>query len=377
MRGPLAGIRIVEFASIGPGPFAAMMLADLGADVIRIERVHDAPDVPPTDPTLRGRRVVAVDLKQKAGVEVAKRLLETADGLIEGFRPGAMESLDLGPDEVLAVNPRIVYGRMTGWGQTGPLASSAGHDINYIGVAGVLAHIGTSGGPPVVPLNLVGDYGGGGMLLALGMLAGLLESAASGQGQVVDAAMVDGAALLMTPFHGIRASGSWNDERGANLLDGGAPFYSTYETNDGKYVAVGPIERRFYDQLAELAGFPEEMSRQRSDSERWTAHRAVMREIFLSKSLAEWREVFDGSDACVTPVLTMAEAVEHPHNRARGTFVEVDDVVQPAPAPRFSRTPGEIRRGPVGSGCDTGSVLAEVGFGDVEITALLDERVVQ
>jgi alpha-methylacyl-CoA racemase len=377
VSGPLAGVRIIEFASIGPGPFAAMILADLGADVVTIERIPDGEPSAPIDPTRRGRRSIAVDLKSAEGRAVAGRLVGSADGLVEGYRPGVMEALGLGPDDVASINPRLVYGRMTGWGQEGPLSATAGHDIDYIAIAGVLGHIGPRDAPPVPPLNLVGDYGGGGMLLALGMIAALFETRSSQRGQVVDAAMVDGAALLMSAFHGQRATGRWTDDRGGNLLDGGAPFYGTYETKDGKYLAVGPVERRFHAVLADLAGLPPSMVTDRMSTERWPAQRAAMEDVFRTRTRDEWCEVFDGTDACVAPVLTMSEAVDHPHNKERSTFVEFDGVAQPSPAPRFSRTPGAIRRGPVAAGHDTTEVLTELGLQMQEIDVLRDRRIVR
>ncbi len=376
MAGPLAGLKIVEFAGIGPGPFAAMLFADMGAEVIRIERrgVSRRPlsllNAGPFDVLNRGRRAVAVDLKRPAGVQVALRLVAQADGLIEGFRPGVMERLGLGPDTCIACNPRLVYGRMTGWGQSGPLAHAAGHDINYIALSGALHAIGTPE-QPLPPLNLVGDFGGGALLLAWGMLAALWEARSSGQGQVVDAAMTDGAALLMAMMYGVKAGGLWSNERGANLLDGGAPFYGTYACADGKYLAVGPIEPQFYRLFLEKAGITDPELVNQYDLTAWPYQREKLAAILRTRTRDEWCALLEGSDACVTPVLDLEEAPQHPHNRARRTFVVVDDVLQPAPAPRLSRTPGEIRNPPPQAGQDTHAVLCEWGFAQAEIDALL------
>jgi len=372
--GPLEGVKVVEITGIGPGPFAAMLLADMGAEVIRVDRAGKAPardlSEPPLDFLARGRRSVAVDLKHPEGVETVLRLVERADVLTEGFRPGVMERLGLGPDVCLARNPRLVYGRMTGWGQEGPLAHAAGHDINYIALAGALAHIGRAGEKPVPPLNLVGDFGGGGMLLAFGVVCALVERERSGRGQVVDAAMVDGAALLMTMMHSMRAMGFWNDERGTNLLDGGAHFYDTYETKDGKFVAVGSIEPQFYAELLEKTGLAGEDLPRQMDRSQWPALRKRLAEIFRSRTRDEWCRIMEGSDVCFAPVLTMGEAPDHPHNRARGTFVEVAGKLQPGPAPRFSRTRPEVRRPPAHAGQHTDEALRDFGFDPAEIERL-------
>lgn len=376
MAGPLAGLKVVEFAGIGPGPFAAMLFADMGAEVVRIERrgVSRRPlsllNAGPFDVLNRGRRAVAVDLKRPAGVQVALRLVAAADALIEGFRPGVMERLGLGPDTCIACNSRLVYGRMTGWGQSGPLAHAAGHDINYIALSGALHAIGTPE-QPLPPLNLVGDFGGGALLLAWGMLAALWEARSSGQGQVVDAAMTDGAALLMAMMYGVKAGGLWSNERGANLLDGGAPFYGTYACADGKYLAVGPIEPQFYRLFLEKAGIIDPELVNQYDLTAWSYQREKLAAILRTRTRDEWCALLEGSDACVTPVLDLEEAPQHPHNRARRTFVVVGDVLQPAPAPRLSRTPGEIRNPPPQTGQDTQAVLCEWGFMQEEIDALL------
>jgi len=373
-RGPLAGVRVIEVAGIGPGPFCAMMLADMGADVLRVDRTGSADLGLPVDPKFsvlnRGRRSVALDLKTPAAAAAMKRLIAGADALIEGFRPGVMERLGLGPDACLAVNPRLVYGRMTGWGQEGPMAAAAGHDINYIALSGVLHSIGRKGGAPVPPLNLVGDFGGGGMYLAFGVVCALLEARQSGRGQVVDAAMVDGAASLAAAVFGLRAMGLWNDERGDNILDSGAPWYDVYETQDGEYIAIGSIEKRFYGELLRLAGLEGEPLPAQHDKPRWSELRAKLTEVFKQKTRDEWCRIMEGSDVCFAPVLSLTEAPAHPHNRARGTFVEVEGVVQPGPAPRFSRTPGRVSRPPARAGEHTEEALRDWGFSADDLSAL-------
>jgi alpha-methylacyl-CoA racemase len=365
--GPLEGIRIVEFAGIGPAPFCAMVLADLGAQVIRIDRPSAAGTGKPSDVLHRGRPAIAVDLKRPAGLALTLRLIESADALIEGFRPGVMERLGLGPDVCQARNAKLVYGRMTGWGQTGPLRDAAGHDINYIALTGALHAIGRAGECPPPPLNLIGDFGGGGMLLAVGLLAGILEAKRSGKGQVIDAAMTDGAALLMAIIYGFSAAGGWTDQRASNLLDGGAPFYDTYECADGEWVAVGPIEPQFYTLFLAKAGIDDPRMLRQFDTASWPHMKSRLREIFLTKTRAEWCSLLEGSDACVAPVLDMREAPQHPHNVARGTFVNVAGVTQPAPAPRFSRTPASppIPAEPVGARAE--EALATWGLSTDEI----------
>jgi alpha-methylacyl-CoA racemase len=357
-----------------------MVLADLGAELIRVDRAQNVqgtfPATPPGDILARGRKSVAVDLKQPDGVETVMRIAEKADVLIEGFRPGVMERLGLGPDVCLRRNPRLVYGRMTGWGQDGPLAAAAGHDINYIALAGVLGLIGRKGERPVPPLNLVGDFGGGGMLLVVGVLAALVERARSGKGQVIDAAMVDGAALLNGIIFGMAAQGMWNDQRESNLLDGGAHFYDTYETRDGKYVAIGSIEPQFYAELLEKSGLAGEKLPRQMDRASWPAMKQRFAELFKSKTRDEWCRIMEGSDICFAPVLGMAEAAKHPHNVARSTFVEVAGIPQPGPAPRFSRTPGRIQRPPAHAGQHTDEVLASVGFSAAEIRKLRDGKAI-
>jgi alpha-methylacyl-CoA racemase len=361
MTGPLNGLRVVELAGIGPGPHAAMMLADLGADVVRVERPRGALDISGGRPdhVLRGRRSVAADLKTDEGHELVLRLVSAADVLIEGFRPGTVERLGVGPEDCHRVNPRLVYGRMTGWGQHGPLAERAGHDINYIGLTGALHAIGRAGQPPVPPLNVVGDFGGGSMFLVTGVLAALWERERSGLGQVVDAAMVDGTSSLLQLIWSLRGQGTWSDERGANLLDGGAPFYDTYLCEDGGYVAVGAIEPQFYRALLDGLGLDAATLPEQWDRAGWPRLRARLTEAFLTRPRDAWAEAFADTDACVTPVLRFGEAPHHPHLAARATLVEVDGVRQAAPAPRFSRTAPELSSPPPVPGADTKAVLAD------------------
>ena len=375
--GPLAGIRIIEIAGIGPGPFAAMMLADMGADVIRVERAQavrgPVPDTAHWDVMLRGRRNIAIDLKNERGVETLLRMVEGADALIEGFRPGVMERLGVGPKECMERNPRLVFGRMTGWGQDGPLASAAGHDINYIALAGALAHFSREGEAPVPPLNMVGDFGGGGLMLAFGVVCALLEARTSGTGQVVDAAMVDGSAALMTMFWAFKNANLFDEDRpGTNLLDTGAHFYDVYQCRDGKYLSVGAIEPQFYELFLELLGLADdpEMKAQ-MDRTQWPKLKGKVAARIKSKTRDEWAEIFEGTDACVAPVLTMSEAASHPHNVQRGTFVEVDGVVQPAPAPRFSRSATAVPQAPRHPGEDSREVLQDLGFSATEIDELV------
>ncbi|MER6390817.1 CaiB/BaiF CoA-transferase family protein [Streptomyces sp. NPDC059382] len=360
-NGPLAGVRVVELAGIGPGPFAAMVLADLGADVVRVDRPGGgglAVD-PAYDITNRNKRSVLLDLKSATGPARVLDLVERADVLIEGFRPGVAERLGVGPDACLARNPRLVYGRMTGWGQDGPLAHTAGHDIAYIAVTGALGMIGNPGEPPAVPANLVGDYAGGSLYLVIGILAALRHAGTpDGTGQVVDAAIVDGTAHLTSMIHGMMAAGGWQDRRGANLLDGGCPFYGTYETSDGQYMAVGALEQQFYDTFVELLGI-EDRAPARKDLARWGELRETVAARFKSRTRQEWTAVFEGSDACVAPVLSLGEAPAHPHLAARGTFTEVGGITQPAPAPRFSATATAVTGGPALPGAHTASVAAD------------------
>ena len=364
--GPLSGVKVVEIAGIGPGPFCSMMLADMGADVLRVDRAQHAERTNEAfaraDAMNRGRRSAAVDLKHPDGVELVLELVEAADALVEGFRPGVAERLGIGPDDCHARNPRLVYGRMTGWGQDGPYADAAGHDINYIALAGSLHPIGRAGERPVPPLNLVGDFGGGGMLLAFGVACALFEARESGEGQVVDAAMVDGAALLATMVHGFHAIGMWADERGVNMLDGAAPFYDTYETSDGKYVSIGSIEPQFYAELLAKTGLADEDLPDQNDRSQWPAMKERLADLFRQRTRDEWCDLMDASDVCFAPVLSLAEAPQHPHNVHRGTFVEVEGVSQPAPAPRFSRTPAEVPGPPPLAGEHTAEALVEWGI---------------
>jgi alpha-methylacyl-CoA racemase len=373
MPGPLAGLKVIEMVGLGPAPFCAMLLADQGAEVVRIDRpgAGGALGLPPRyDVAARGRRSLAIDLRKAGAVDAVLQMVEAADILIEGFRPGVMERLGLGPDVCLARQPRLVYGRMTGWGQTGPLAQAAGHDINYIALSGALQAIGRAGEAPVPPLNYVGDYGGGAMMLAFGVLAALHEAQRSGLGQVVDAAMTDGAALLSAMFYGLRASGFWRNERGVNLLDSGAHFYETYRCADGKYVAVGAIEPQFHAELIGRLGLdPAEFKRQ-LDPARWPQLKARLAEVFATRTRDEWCRELEGSDACCAPVLDWDEAPRHPHNRARETFVELDGVVQPAPAPRFSRTPAGLPSAPVPAGHDSDAVLRDWGVATERVAQL-------
>jgi alpha-methylacyl-CoA racemase len=373
--GPLDGIRVVEIASLAPAPFGCMILSDLGADVLRVDRAQPRPLALPQGPLDRGRRSISLNLQDPAGTGILLRLLDAADVLVEGFRPGVAERLGFGPDICAERNPRLVYARMTGWGQDGPLADRAGHDINYISVAGTLHPIGRAGEAPVPPLNLIGDFGGGGMLMALGILAALLERERSGRGQVVDAAMVDGSALLAAFIHGLHQAGAWQDERGVNLLDTGAPFYDTYQTADGRYMAVGALEGRFYAQLLTGLGLAGGDLPAQMDVAGWPVLRKRFTEVFASRTQAEWTAVFAGTDACVTPVLTLAEAPAHPYNAARGVFTDVGGAAQPAPAPRFGRTPAAPPRPAVAPGADTDAVLAALGLSAGEIASLRERGI--
>jgi alpha-methylacyl-CoA racemase len=382
MAGPLSGYRIIEIAGIGPGPFAAMMLADMGAEVIRIERAQavrgPAPDTPYFDVMQRGRRNVAIDLKHPDGVATLLDLIEHADGLIEGFRPGVMERLGVGPDVCLARNPKLVYGRMTGWGQDGPYAAAAGHDINYISLAGALAHMGRSGEGPTPPLNLVGDFGGGGMFLAFGVVCALLDAQRGGVGQVVDTAMVDGASTLMSMFWAFKAVGLFDEKnRGTNLLDTGAHFYDVFRCADGEYVSIGSIESQFYAELLRLTGLDSdpEFSHQ-MDKSQWPHLKIRLAEVFASKTRAEWCEIMEMTDVCFAPVLTMSEASQHPHNVARHTFIDIAGVTQPAPAPRFSRSVPAVPTPPAHPGQHTREVLADWGVPSDRIELLIAARAV-
>jgi len=378
--GPLVGYKIIELAGIGPNPFCAMLLADMGAEVIRIDRVVDAGLGIPLDPKFalldRSRRSIAVDLKSPAGIELVLSMVEQSDALIEGFRAGVTERLGVGPDDCLKRNPKIVYGRVTGWGQDGPLAKVAGHDINYISLVGAAHAIGREGEPPPPPLNLVGDFGGGGVYLALGVVAALLEAKASGKGQVVDAAMVDGAASLMTAVYGMRAAGVVTDKRGSNILDGGAHFYDTYETADGKYISIASIESKFYQQLLDLTGFEDPGHKAHKDKTMWPAYSEKMTAMIKTKTRDQWCELLEETDICFAPVLSMAEAPNHPHIAARQTFVTENGVTQPAPAPRFSRTQSQIQKPPSPHGGDTEAVLSDWGYSAEQISNWKNDGVI-
>ena len=379
--GPLEGVRVVELAGIGPAPFCAMLLSDMGAEVIRVDRASNVGQDdsrvggPPGEEfrfnlLARGRRNIAVDLKNPAGGAATLRLIDRADALIEGFRPGVMERLGLGPDICLARNPKLVYGRMTGWGQDGPIAHVAGHDINYIALSGVLQTIGEAGGPPVPPLNLVGDFGGGALYLAMGVLAGIISARVSGKGQVVDCSMVEGSASLMTMMYAALASGAWREERGTNRTDGGAHYYHVYETRDGEHVAVGAIEPQFYALLLKHTGLAGEPLPPQTDRAQWRAMQQRLARIFKTKTRAEWTEIMQQTDICFAPVLRMSEALSHPHNRARGSFIEVDGIAQPSPAPRFLGTPSRVQRPPARIGEHTDQILRDWGFSAGEIADL-------
>ncbi|GAC1656957.1 MAG: CaiB/BaiF CoA-transferase family protein [Candidatus Dormibacteraceae bacterium] len=372
-QGPLAGIRVVELGGIGPGPFAGMLLADMGADVIRLDRPSGGAGgtIPPEVNFLhRGRRSLALDLRRPAALAAVLRLVERSDAVIEGFRPGVVERLGLGPDVCLARNPRLVFGRVTGWGREGPLAGAAGHDINYVALTGVLDAIGRAGERPVPPLNLVGDFGGGGMLLGFGIVCALLEARGSGRGQVVDAAMIDGVSLQATLIHGLIAAGLWQPERGVNLLDSGAPFYDVYATGDGRHVAVGAIEPQFYADLLGKLGLAGEDLPHQMDRSAWPAMKERFAAIFRTRTLAEWNGLLEGGDACYAPVLTFAEAPGHAHNRARHGYIDVGGAIQPAPAPRFSLTPGAVPSPPPATGADNAEILAELGLSEAELADL-------
>ena len=362
-QGPLSGLKIVEFAGIGPGPFCGMLLSDLGADVVRVDRKGGRGGAK-TDITGRGRRSVALDLKQPAAIEICLKLIEQADAAFEGFRPGVMERLGLGPDVALKRNPKLVYGRMTGWGQFGPYAQAAGHDMNYIAITGALDAIGTRE-KPIPPLNLVGDFGGGALYLAFGLMAGVISARETGKGQVIDCAMSDGAASLMAMFYGFKAAGGWSDAgRRSNLLDGGAHFYDTYQCSDGRWISIGSIEPQFYALLLEKTGINDPAFQAQMDRSKWDGLREKLATVIATKTQAEWCAIMDGTDVCFAPILNMDEAPRHPHNAARKTFVEIDGVTQPAPAPRFSATPGAIQGPPPAIGAHTAEVLSEWGLSD-------------
>ncbi len=374
MSGPLSGIRVIEMAGMGPGPFCGMLLADMGADVVRVERLASTDrgiEFPPKFDLLnRNKRSLAIDLKSEAGRAAVLRLATNAHVLIEGFRPGVMERLGLGPQECLAASPALVYGRITGWGQDGPLAQAAGHDLNYIALAGALEAIGPAGGAPSVPLNVVGDFGGGALYLAMGLLAAVIEARASGQGQVVDCAMVDGVASLLTMQYALLQMGQWSRPRGENLLDGGAPFYGVYRTSDGQYVSVAPVEKRFYEEMLGRIGLAGETLPRQNDPAGWRLLRERLAAVFATRTRAEWDAVLEGTDACYAPVLNLREAAGHPHSQARGGYAEVEGVLQPQPAPRFSRTPSTLRSAAPRPGADSLKVLVDWGFGEEDVARM-------
>ena len=374
--GPLTGIRVVEMAGIGPGPFTAMMLSDLGAEVIRVDRLSHKGVGHRANVLNRGRKSIALDLKNPRGVETTLRLIEQADVVLEGFRPGVMERLGLGPEKCLSVNPRLIFGRMTGWGQTGPLSQAAGHDINYISIAGALGAMGYADRPPAPPLNLVGDFGGGAMYLLTGILAALVERATSEQGQIIDAAMSDGTASLLSPFFGLMAMNMWTTDRFSNRLDGGAFYYGSYECSDGRYISIGSLEPQFYALLLEKAEITDPAFQEQLDEAAWPAKREKLTQLFKTKTRQQWCDIMEGTDVCFAPVLDLKEAPNHPHNIDRKTFVELDGVVQPAPAPRFSRTQGKIQGPAAMAGEHTREVLSAWNFSDQEIGELQTARAI-
>ncbi len=368
--GPLTGIKVIEMAAIGPVPFCAMMLSDMGAEVIRIDRLSQKGSGSSANVLYRGRKSVAFDLKNSIALDSTLRLSDQADVILEGFRPGVMERLGLGPEVCLERNQKLIYGRMTGWGQSGPLSHAAGHDINYISIAGALGSMGYADRPPAPPLNLIGDFGGGAMYLLAGILAAIVERNSSGKGQVVDAAMTDGTASLLSPFYGLMAMGMWSTERYSNRLDGGAFYYGSYECSDGKYISLGSLEPQFYALLLEKCGITDETFKEQSDQEAWPIKREKMEALFKTKTQQEWCGILEGTDVCFAPVLNLKEAPDHPHNKTRQTFVKVQGVTQPAPAPRFSRTQGKIQSPAALTGENTEEVLSDWGFSDSEISNL-------
>ena len=374
--GPLKGLKVVEMAGIGPGPFCAMMLSDMGAEVIRVDRLAHKGSGHRANVLNRGRRSIAIDLKNSQGVDTVKKLIDQADVVIEGFRPGVMERLGLGPEECLERNPRLVFGRMTGWGQHGPLAHAAGHDINYISIGGALGAMGHPDRPPSPPLNLVGDFGGGAMYLLAGVLAALVERASSDKGQVIDAAMTDGTASLLTPFYGMMAMGMWTTQRSDNRLDGGAHYYGSYTCSDGKHISIGSIEPQFYALLLELCGIDDPEFLKQNEKESWLSLRQKLEKLFATKTQAQWCELLEGTDVCFAPVLNLAEAPQHPHNKARASFVDFEGVTQPAPAPRFSRSQSGIQSAAAIAGEHSEEILRDWGFDDHTIAELARENAI-
>ena len=374
--GPLKGIHVIEMAGIGPAPFAGMALADMGARVTLVERFTSRPQAAIPDCSRRGKHSLALDIKSEAGLDILHKLVSTADVLLEGFRPGVMERLGVGPDVCLQNNPGLIYARMTGWGQSGPLSQAAGHDINYISLTGALAAIGRKDQKPTIPLNMIGDFGGGGMLVITGILAALLERGNSGKGQIVDAAMTDGSAYLMSFLHSMTAQGHWQQQRESNMLDGGAPYYNTYETSDGKYISIGSIEPQFYELLKQYAELDDSLFTNQNAVEQWPQQTLELTRVFKTKTQSEWCDIMQGSDVCFAPILNLEEAPSHPHNIDRQTYIDVAGMTQPAPAPRFSRTPSTVRFESQAVGRQTIDILKSAGVSDAEIEKLIDDRVV-
>jgi len=374
--GTLTGIKVIEMAGIGPAPFAGMALADMGAEVTLVERISSRPQPAVPDCSRRGKHSVTLDIKSDAGKDILHKLIGKADVLLEGFRPGVMERLGAGPDACMQYNPKLVYARMTGWGQSGPLSPAAGHDINYISLTGALAAIGKKDEKPTVPLNLIGDFGGGGMLVVNGILAALLERGQSGKGQVVDAAMTDGSAYLMSFMHSMTAQGYWQQQRESNMLDGGAPYYNTYETSDGKYISIGSIEPQFYELLKQHASLDDALFSNQNDANQWPQQSQALTQLFKTKTQSEWCDIMQGTDVCFAPILTLEEAPSHPHNIARETYIDVAGMTQPAPAPRFSRTPSSVKFESQTPGAQSIEVLQTLGFSEDKIDQLVNDKVV-
>jgi alpha-methylacyl-CoA racemase len=373
--GPLKGIKVIEFSALGPGPFCGMILADLGAEVIVIDRFESAGQVTKTDIASRGKKSIAIDLKKEESIDLIKDIVQNADVVIEGLRPGKMEKLGMGPEDFFEVNPKLIYGRMTGWGQHGPLSSAPGHDINYIALTGALSSIGSKNSAPLPPLNLVGDFGGGGMVLAMGICAALVEVSKSGKGQIIDSAMTDGSALLMSMMYGFYSAGIWTDHRESNLLDGAAHFYGCYECKDKKFVSIGSIEPQFYKELIKRLGLDYNVFKDQMDKSKWPEFKKIIEKKFKEKTRDEWCDVMEGGDVCFAPVLSLEESINYKHNKERETFVDIDGVIQPAPAPRFSNTPGEIKHSPVKKGENTREILKNIGKENL-IEELLNSNII-
>ena len=373
--GPLKGIKVIEFSALGPGPFCGMILADLGAEVIVIDRFESAGQVTKTDIASRGKKSIAIDLKKKESIDLIKDIVQNADVVIEGLRPGKMEKLGMGPEDFFEVNPKLIYGRMTGWGQHGPLSFAPGHDINYIALTGALSSIGSKNSAPLPPLNLVGDFGGGGMVLAMGICAALVEVSKSGKGQIIDSAMTDGSALLMSMMYGFYSAGIWTDHRESNLLDGAAHFYGCYECKDKKFVSIGSIEPQFYKELIKRLGLDYNVFKDQMDRSKWPEFKKIIEKKFKEKTRDEWCDVMEDGDVCFAPVLSLEESINYKHNKERETFVDIDGVIQPAPAPRFSNTPGEIKHSPVKKGENTREILKNIGKENL-IEELLNSNII-